>query len=213
MFKHLHVHPFFSTLSRTWARSMVICSGLFGHLTCNTVCQEVGIQSTETVNLRFCCKSLGVTFLRSFHFIQFLNTLLINVLLSILHLIWVLPCIFPLKFSNSRSRLEKTNKTLKRSICITKQWSIFFEILHVAVIFSKNFTKGRQNNMFFKQDVWIIKKNWMSNSMRFACFVCSFTWVVSQFFRKIGPWVIPIGWRLYFANFVSVMSLFELWTN
>ena len=105
-------------LNYMWAWSLLIYFGLFGRfIICNDVCQEIGIQSAETVKLRFFCIFLGVTFLRLKYFIQFLNTFLKCLLFSFLHLMSAFFCyVFSLSFSDSGLSLRGRNGTLKTPI-------------------------------------------------------------------------------------------------
>ena len=100
------------SLSYMWAWSLLICLGLFGQFMCNSVCQEIGTHSTETVKLRFFCIFLEVTLLRLVYFIQFLDTFVKKIFYF--RFISQFPCyIFFLSFPDSNLSLEGRNETLK----------------------------------------------------------------------------------------------------
>ena len=76
-------------LSYMWARSLLIYLGLFGRFVCSNVCQEVGTQSVDTVNVKFRI-FFEVIFSRLVCVIQYLNTFVVfissfNFSVSLLH--------------------------------------------------------------------------------------------------------------------------------
>ena len=102
-------------LSYMWAWSLLICLGLFGQFMYNSVCQEIGTQSTETVKLRFFLHLSRGDSLEIGVFYSILGHICKkNLLFSFHQSISVFPCyIFFLSFPDSHLSLEGRNETLK----------------------------------------------------------------------------------------------------